>query len=157
MGEVVIRAAPEDRALADRLADALHHEGMLAEVVDADLALRRPAKAEIVIWREGSVASDALLSATREAFDADRLIGVRTGKGFPAPYSANACTDLSGFDGNIDHPGFCAIVRAVARHTLRAGPPPRAGRLRPLGMIGGVMAASVLAMMVFFWLGMPPG
>lgn len=146
MADVFISYKREDRAVAQRLAGALAQLGfevwwdlellagdkfrkVIREVIDQ-------CGAAIVLWSAKSVDSDFVIDEAGHALRRGRLCPVRIDAvELPFGFGQTHADDLSGWDGELTHAGFQALVRALEARTgrkARLGAGPRSAEMQAL-------------------------
>ncbi|MBL8327602.1 MAG: toll/interleukin-1 receptor domain-containing protein [Rubrivivax sp.] len=160
MSQVFISYASADRTHAQRLARALQREGLSVwwdrELVAGehfDQAIEQALDAAgcaVVLWSGAAVQSqwvraEASRAAQREALVPAWLEPAR----LPLEFSRRHTVDLAGWQGEAEHEGFQALLRAVRRQL--EGPAAVDVPLRDSGMAAAGPASSAAARRAFPW------
>ncbi len=168
MSDIFISYAREDREIAGRLAGALEAAGWsvwwdskLRAGTPFDRVIEREldaAASVIVLWSEHSAASEWVQHEATAAADRGVLVPARIDEArLPLAFRRHQAADLIGWEGDPRHPGYKAILEAVAN---LVGAPPSASakdlaslrvpassfdrRLRRLSAIALIAAAVVV-------------
>ncbi len=168
MSDIFISYAREDREIAGRLAGALEAAGWsvwwdskLRAGTPFDRVIEREldaAASVIVLWSEHSAASEWVQHEATAAADRGALVPARIDEArLPLAFRRHQAADLIGWEGDPRHPGYKAILEAVAG---LVGEPPSASakdlaslrvpassfdrRRRRLGAIALIAAAVVV-------------
>ena len=134
MSDVFVSYARPDEAEAIKIAEALRSRGYkvwrddeipghgaFSRVIEENLT---SAKAVLVVWSSGAAESDWVRAESDKARVAGTLIQVSIdGTLPPLPFNQIQCTDLSGWDGDLDSDAWRKVEKSVAS---LAGVPARA-------------------------------
>src|SRR4030095_14289998 len=134
MSDVFVSYARQDEAEAIKIAEALRSRGYkvwrddeipghgaFSRVIEENLT---SAKAVLVVWSSGAGESDWVRAESDKARVAGTLIQVSIdGTLPPLPFNQIQCTDLSGWDGNLDSDAWRKVEKSGAS---LAGLPARA-------------------------------
>jgi hypothetical protein len=134
MSDIFISYAREDREIAGRLAGALEAAGWsvwwdskLRAGTPFDRVIEREldaAASVIVLWSEHSAASEWVQHEATAAADRGVLVPARIDEArLPLAFRRHQAADLIGWEGDSRHPGYKAILEAVAN---LVGAPPSA-------------------------------
>lgn len=132
MADVFISYKREDRAAAQRLAAALEQLGfeiwwdfdllsgeryrkVIRTVIDQ-------CKAAIVLWSERAIESDFVMDEAQHAKNQGKLCPARIDNvDLPFGFGSIHTDDLRDWEGELSHPGFQALVRAIETRVGRKG------------------------------------
>lgn len=132
MADIFISYKREDRPVAERLSIALEQLGFDVWW-DFDLLSGEPyrkviravidqCKAAVVLWSVRAIESDFVMDEATYAKSQGKLCPARIdGVDLPFGFGAIHTDDLSNWDGELSHPGFQAMVRAVESRVGRKG------------------------------------
>ena len=133
MSDVFVSYARSTEAEAQRIAEALRSLGYqvwrddelpahraYGEVIEERL---RQAKAVLVIWSAEAVKSEWVQSEADRARNDHKLVQLTLdGAPLPMPFDRIQCADLSGWNGDVDAPGWRKVAASIAELTARAAP-----------------------------------
>lgn len=133
MADVFFTYAPQDRARAQRLAEALAAQGVDAdwarEILPGQSSLiemgRRigAAKAVVAVWSQASIAAPMVLDEAGAARDQGKLVPVRIDAvESPLGFRQLQTADFAQWDGGADSPQLAALAQAL-RQLVGAGRP----------------------------------
>ena len=132
MADIFISYKREDRPFAERLSIALEQLGFDVwwdfELLSGDRyrkvirAVIDQCPAAIVLWSERAVESDFVLDEASHALRLGKLCPARI-DGVPLPFGfgQSHTDDLATWEGELSHPGFQALVRAIEARVGRKG------------------------------------
>jgi hypothetical protein len=132
MADIFISYKREDRPMAERLSIALEQLGFDVWW-DFDLLSGEPyrkviravidqCRAAVVLWSVRSIESDFVMDEATYAKSQGKLCPARIdGVDLPFGFGAVHTDDLSQWDGELSHPGFQAMVRAIETRIGRKG------------------------------------
>ncbi|HEV7689704.1 MAG TPA: toll/interleukin-1 receptor domain-containing protein [Hyphomonadaceae bacterium] len=124
MADIFISYKREDRPAAQRVALALRQLGFDVwwdfELLSGDRYRKTirvvidNCKAAVVLWSQRSVESDFVLDEATHAKEQNKLTPARLdGVALPFGFGQVHTDDLQGWDGELSHPGFQALVRSL--------------------------------------------
>jgi adenylate cyclase len=134
LADVFISYAHSTGQQARAAAEALKAAGY-SVWLDDDLPAHRPfrtqiqaelseAKAALVIWSVAAASSDWVLSEADGAREAHKLVQLKLdGVRLPMPFDQIQCTDLTGWTGDSDHPGWRKVLASIAELVGGVAPP----------------------------------
>lgn len=132
MADIFISYKREDRPFAERLSIALEQLGFDVwwdfELLSGDRyrkvirAVIDQCPAAIVLWSERAVESDFVLDEASHAQRLGKLCPVRIDNvALPFGFGQSHTDDLASWEGELSHPGFQALVRAIEARVGRKG------------------------------------
>ena len=141
MSDIFISYARSTAAQAQQVAEALRALGYgvwrddelpahraYAEVIAERLAT---AKAVVVIWSSEAVKSEWVQSEADQARADRKLVQMSIdGTKLPMPFDRIQCADLTGWNGDLEAPGWRKVVASIADLAGQGSPHPPADRQR---------------------------